>query len=463
MDNQFNSPSGDSFYVPNSPSPNMQQPPKKSKLPAILIGVVILGLAIGIGFYAFINFFSKPGDRILLATANTFAPNQVTQTAAKAKSISEGKKIGVNIKGNLASDYFNASIDGTINTDVEAKECSATGNFAVDNETIDFGLYINDSTINFSLPSLFSSKLIYDYTQVPTGYIKSLESEMEGITFAQINEIMQSSWEKTGNQGEFYANLLLKAREQINSLPWEKSEKKSCEFQNKTVDANGYKASVTSTELAGWIRDYNNIYTDYINDTLGSGLASLLNQYGTNPTDTFEQAAQAVEELNTTFNIEVYIANKQLVDLVVEAEGTPIEVAIKGGSYPLENVDVILPDGTISLVGTTNGSQESVKLVYDGFTAGSYEYDSKSGAYSVTGPEGPIASGTLIQEGDGLKLTVDSLTLDGEDIDCSLTCDITGTPVINKDAATGTDLLLNTATEEDLQKLVMEIIYGNTF
>lgn len=40
---------------------------------------------------------------------------------------------------------------------------------------------------------------------------------------------------------------------------------------------------------------------------------------------------------------------------------------------------------------------------------------------------------------------------------------MTGTPVINKDAATGTDFLLNTATEEDITNLVMEIVYGNMF
>lgn len=446
---------GDIFMQPESK--------KSSLLPKILIGVVILGLAIGIGFYVFINFFTKPGDKIILAAAKTVEGNQLAHTATKARELSDGKKLGINIKGDITIDGSSFTIDGAINTDVEAKECSATGNFAAGGQAVDFGVFINDSTINFSLPSLFSSKLIYDYTQVPTGYIKSLESEMEGVTFADINEVLASSWDNPGNQAEFNANLLLKAREQINSLEWEKTEKKSCEFQNKTVDAAGYKASVTSTELAEWIRAYNALYTDYINKTFGSGLTNLMNKQGANPTAAFEQFAQEVEELNTTFNIEVYMANKQLVDLIVEAEGTTIEAAIKGGSYPLENVDVILPDGTISLVGTTNGSKETVKLVYDGFTAGSYDYDSQTGAYSVTGPEGPITSGTLIREGDGLKFTVDSLTIDGESYDCSLTCDMTGTPVINKDAATGTDFLLNTATEEDIQKLVMEIIYGNMF
>ena len=186
---------GDIFMQPESK--------KSSLLPKILIGVVILGLAIGIGFYVFINFFTKPGDKIILAAAKTVEGNQLAHTATKARELSDGKKLGINIKGDITIDGSSFTIDGAINTDVEARECSATGNFAAGGQAVDFGVFINDSTINFSLPSLFSSKLIYDYTQVPTGYIKSLESEMEGVTFADINEVLASSWDNPGNQAEF--------------------------------------------------------------------------------------------------------------------------------------------------------------------------------------------------------------------------------------------------------------------
>ena len=138
-------------------------------------------------------------------------------------------------------------------------------------------------------------------------------------------------------------------------------------------------------------------------------------------------------------------------------------MAVKGGNYPLENVDFITPDATVSLEGTTNGSEETVDLIADGMKLGSYSYDSRSGDYSVRGSEGSAITGRLDTSGDDITFTIDSLAISGETIDCNFEYSITTSPAINRDAAVGTELLLNTAAEEDIENLAMEIVYKFMF
>ena len=465
MENQYNAPNDDMFYGPNSPYAGME--PKKQKsnpLPKILIGVITVGLLLGIGIYVFLNYFSKPGDRILMAATNTLSGNQFATAAGKATKLAKEKKFGANVNGSLRADGETFYINSEFGTDLDAKQISGKGSVTFGEYSFDFGLYMDDSRINLSMPSVFSSKLVYDYTQIPTGYLKSLEDSMDGITFAEINDVLSDSWEQSNNSAKFLGSLLLETRKNINELEWQKADKKSCTYKNKTVNAGGFKTTVTSDTLAKWIRSYSNLYTDYMEDTLGSGYMSLLDQADTNPVDAFEDLAEALEELDGSCDVEVYIADKRIVDLVISEDGeTSFEMVVKGGNYPFENVDFITQDATVSLEGTTNGSEETVDLIADGMKLGSYSYDSRSGDYSVRGSEGSAITGRLDTSGDDITFTIDSLAISGETIDCNFEYSITTSPAINRDSAVGTELLLNTATEEDIEKLAMEIVYKYMF
>ena len=439
MENQYNVPNDDMFYGPNSPYAGMEPKKKKSNpLPKILIGVITVGLLLGIGIYVFLNYFSKPGDRILMAATNTLSGNQFATAAGKATKLAKEKKFGVNVNGSLRADGETFYINSEFGTDLDAKQISGKGNVTFGGYSFDFGLYMDDSRINLSMPSVFSSKLVYDYTQIPTGYLKSLEDSMDGITFAEINDVLSDSWEQSNNSAKFLGSLLLETRKNINELEWQKADKKSCTYKNKTVNAGGFKTTVTGDTLAKWIRSYSNLYTNYMEDTLGSGYMSLLD--------------------------EVYIADKRIVDLVISEDGeTSFEMVVKGGNYPFENVDFITQDVTLSLEGSTNGSEETVDLIADGMKVGSYSYDSRSGDYSVRGSEGSAITGRLDTSGDDITFTIDSLAISGETIDCNFEYSITTSPAINRDAAVGTELLLNTAAEEDIENLAMEIVYKYMF
>ena len=128
MENQYNVPNDDMFYGPNSPYAGME--PKKQKsnpLPKILIGVITVGLLLGIGIYVFLNYFSKPGDRILMAATNTLSGNQFATAAGKATKLAKEKKFGANVNGSLRADGETFYINSEFGTDLDAKQISGKG------------------------------------------------------------------------------------------------------------------------------------------------------------------------------------------------------------------------------------------------------------------------------------------------------------------------------------------------
>ena len=179
MENQYNAQTDDMFYGPNSPYAGMEPKKKKSNpLPKILIGVITIGLLLGIGIYVFLNYFSKPGDRILMAATNTLSGNQFATAAGKATKLAKEKKFGANVNGSLRAGGETFYINSEFGTDLDAKQISGKGNVTFGGYSFDFGLYMDDSRINLSMPSVLSSKLVYDYTQIPTGMMVN----PEGVT-----------------------------------------------------------------------------------------------------------------------------------------------------------------------------------------------------------------------------------------------------------------------------------------
>ncbi len=327
---------------------------------------LFFGLAGGVAVAAtaatlvFTGTFLSGRDKVTQAIVNTVKDSgELTKTmqAFQPEDMKEfTMAIGMEVQGvEFEAEYRHTPTDKQVWVAVEQQmqmEATAT---------------ITKDKVLASSPLLDGTLLVYDYTQMPTGFLLEA-ADYNYDAFTAMNEAFAMIYEIGSEDVELSDDTIKEIKKWYKSIEVEKEdEKESFEINGKDKDCVGYTLEVDEefveelVEIMVLIMEDMEVYDEeYIDDMKESALDSI----------------DGMESVDMTF----YLDSKKLAAIVLENDGEEIIVAFEGGKYRMQNINIEYDGITVAKIkGETDGKEETAELVVNGETMLEYTYDAKSG------------------------------------------------------------------------------------
>ena len=373
---------------------------KKSKIIAALAAVAVILVIIVV---TVVN--ANPKVTLVKALTNTLKDSQSKITDVSVLST----KDDFTVKSSFAN---NGGGNVDINWDMaicrKGAELSADGkmNLGAGYEiSVPFTFYANDKQVAFQSDLLDEKPFYYVYTQTNTGALMGYLEE-QNITQEQLNDVLSSLFD--GKNPDFTETL----KEFGNSLEVKKIDAGEYEVNGGKVKCKGYEISVTGDSL---YEVGEQLYEDA--DIDGKLTALYPNGY-----DSLLEAMDLSKDDFTDLTLDFYVHGKYIAAVVMtgQADGKDekIEVDVKGGDYPMQNLAVVTSDSTMEVTGKTgdSGAYEGT-ISADGEDVMNYTYDPKSGAYTIGVPQtSGNLSGTFLGTDKQFSFSMDTSSCDFESI-----------------------------------------------
>lgn len=390
----------------------------KGKKIGILLAVAVLILAVagGIGVWAFSSgLFVSPEKKVLLAAYNTI--NDKNQ-------LMENLNMEV-----LKKDEFTATVSAYVDgVDVSASVLNGKNEKQVNANVYYYGMDINaiasldDTYLKLQIPTLSEDVFGYNYTIENTGYLAQMMGYSE---ISLLNEALQTIYdlEWQGLDNELTKDLVKVLEEDIKTLEFEKTDKKSHQIDGDRVDCKGYRVVMTEEFVRTCLQDIADVLYDHYGTAIDSALA--VDGYMTWDAVIHEMLydLSGMEEVVADF----YLDDNKLASVALRNYyGDEIQVLFKGGETRMQNIE-ILEDGfpVFSIEGTTEDSAERIRFYEYGSFLMELYYDAEDGYFYAQDSYGDFyVQGNLLTTGKQFYLSVNELYAD-ETYFGSMSVDIT--------------------------------------
>lgn len=405
----------------------------------LIIGGILLILIILVGTFISSNLFKSDAVKIAYAFTNTFKTQPQFIEDLKVNEIQKWVD-DKNYTVNLSTESEDSSVNYSFG--VNPSEIQFSGK--VSNEYMpetDFVIAYTNTDIKAQIPGVSDVFFVYDYTQIPDGYlIENIEEE----TFEKINQVLSMYWdEKNEKMEKEITDAIINV---ITEMEITYLESKEYVVDNKERKCEGYGLTFTNKELTEIIKEIEYILIEEVDETTYKTYEEMLQEIKTNIKDFPD------------IKLEIYIYKNKLasVHMIIEENNQEFELLFKGGKFRTQNIEFITTNefstNSLKIEGKKDGSKESYTFYYSDYYSYDdeemfvFKYDGDNGNFYIE-IEDSILRGHLLTERDNV-----TLSLDVEDIE--MKCIIKRGTDLQK--IQGTEFNIGKASEDDFTNLLEE-------
>ena len=265
-------------------------------------------------------------------------------------------------------------------------------------------------------------------------------------------EYFYNTKSNTNASKEFYDALL----DEYKTLDFEEVKEAKFEVDGKDRACEGYKTVITKKNIQNLIDAYEEATSEELEE-----LEELM--LDLDPSYTAESYAEAFDELkeeledmpNVTATFYLYDNKLACVELQPKGDKA-VQIQFLGGDRRAQNMRIVDEDGYVGfeMIGEKDGSTETFELFADEMSILSFEYDSKSGDFSLYSDEVSV-SGTIESDRNGLTIVINEFSDEYDSYDFE------GSISLKKGAdfkkLDGDKFDIGNASEDELMDLMTEI------
>lgn len=448
----------------------------------VIAVVVIVGVLSGV-------FLSKR-NKVALATYKTMNDSTIGKILIDAAKLADSNEITTEVDGTLDIYGYAADVDASIAVNGKRSLVGVDAKVNV-SDMLDQSLkmYFDDTMLAVSIPDISKYVFYYDYTSGNEGFVADLVDEYTKGDISDVDTIIQCLsrlMRKTSAEKKATKKAVMKAYRQIDVSSIDSEE---FEVDDKDRKCKGYEMTITGDNLALLLSSVseasNSVYGETITE-LVEAVASLtgedLSEFDVSNEDSMDELMDEFSDMDDLV-IDFYIYRGKLAAVTVDIEyeiphaydtieengditsGMDYEyitdcyaLEFRGGDNRCSNIVASYKSGnfkkeSVSLKSEIDGNVEEGNIYYNKTKLLSYEYDKKTGRYSVGIPQLASVDGTLKVSGRELKASTD---IDIDRVKADLTLTMKNSAKINR--LKGVFFDVGNADEDELQEVGEDLL-----
>lgn len=395
-------------FDPMTGQPMGMEPKKKGFLKStaskvVLAVAVIAVVACGAAALAFSGVFASKSDKVLSAIKNTIADKG---------ELVQAFEVGDILNSNEYTMGFSMEAEG-VGMDISylcgkaGKQINGTVDIAYAS-SIDFAMALTEEELQVQIPYISDKVFTYNYKGKNTGYLmEELGSEEDIEALNTLLEYFYNAKTNTESSKEFY-NVLL---DEYKTLEFEEVKAAKFEVDGKDRACEGYETVITKENIRNLLDAYEESASEELEE-----LEELM--LDLDPSYTAESYAESFDELREELEdmpdvtVTFYLYDKKLACIELQPKGeNAVQIQFLGGDRRAQNMRIVDEDGYVMLevVGEKDGSTENFELFVAEMSVLSFEYDSKSGDFSLYSDEISL-SGTIESDRNGLTVVINEFS-----------------------------------------------------
>ncbi len=421
----------------------------KSTASKVILAIAIIAVvACGAAALAFSGIFANESDKVLTAIKNTIADKGELTQAFELGDI-------------LASDEytvgFSMAAEG-VGMDLNCLSGKSgkqiTGNVDIAySSSIDFALNLTEDELQVQIPYISDKIFTYNYKAENTGYLmEEMGSEEEIDALNQLLEYFYNAKNNTETSKKIKNALL----DEYKTLEFEKVKSAKFEVDGKDRTCEGYETVISKENIQNLIDVYEEATSEELEE-LEELMLDLDPSYTAQSyVGTFEELKEELEDMPDV-TVTFYLYDNKLACVEVQPKGEEaVQIQFLGGDRRAQNMRIVDEDGYVAfeVVGEKDGSTETFELFADEMSILNFEYDSKSGDFTLYSDEISL-SGTIESDRDGLNIAIDEFSDEYDSYEFE------GSILIKKGAdfeeLDGDKFDIGNASEDEVVDLVTEI------
>ncbi|MBQ3600251.1 MAG: hypothetical protein II992_03485, partial [Lachnospiraceae bacterium] len=424
--------------MPNTSGSLDAPKPKKKKLIWISFGIAFVALIAVAVFFVSKIFFTNESKEIKNAMNKTFSSNN----ANYMEIFNEIDKLDLKESTttvSLSSDIFSMDMNIASNE----KKAQLNGTVQYEGVEADYLLELSPEKCVLASEALLPKMITYYVDGENNGYITEEFTEEQLKSF---NDMIKSLFETSKESKEVNNALVDAVKEEFENLEFEKVDEKKFEIGDKEIGCKGYKTVVTGENIL-------NIYDAYVDS-----MVSYMETLG------IEEEAISVEDLKDSIDKEdtadlyFYLYEGSVVSMEFTDEKESIELRFLGKDSRMDHIEVWANgEKLVAIKNDKTGKTDNVVFTVQGLNVLEFVYDGETGAFSISSPvssEIPSITGTIEVGNDSVKFALDETYIpDLGDVAISVGV----SKGANFKEASGEELNIGTASEEEIQAYVEEV------
>lgn len=428
---------------------------KKIIIPiAIVAGLAVLA---GIIYFIFTNVLLSSRDKVALAVVKTLKEDTIGGAAYDAyELLADSDALTVETEGKVKVDGVNVKVSGSVAQDASEGKAGADlllNISGISEQTI--GAYYDGSKIQLSAPDLIDYVFEYNYSGKNNGYLAELFEDETDVSIDDLNKclvIFNDLYKKSPKYKKAVQDAVKKSYKQIDV---KKIKADKYEVDGKDRKCQGYQVKVEGDDFEFLANEMK----DALKDTYGKSLdelADILSDITGEDIDT-DEIFEELDDLDfddiDDFEFEVYIYKGKLA--AIEQDDLDLSIEFLGGDTRTANMKISVDGATVKRKAEVKSGVEEGSLTTDfgGKIKYEYEYNTKTGEFSINPPGGNKINGTiLVKSGKSITFRYDG-EIDWNDVD--LTCTLKKGASIKE--LKGKKFDVGNADEDDLEDLVDEV------
>lgn len=395
-------------FDPMTGQPIGMEPKKKGFLKSttskvVLAIAIIAVIACGAAALAFSSIFASKSDKVLTAIKNTIADKGELAQAFEIGDILDSNEYTMGFSMNAEG----SGIDFAYLSGKNGKQINGNVDIAY-SSSIDFVLNLTEDELQVQIPYISDKIFTYNYKGKNTGYL--MEEMGSGEDIEALNKLLEyfyNAKSDTSATKEFYDILL----DEYKTLEFEEVKEAKFEVDGKDRACEGYETVITKENIQNLIDAYEESTSEELEE-LEELMLDLDPSYTAESyAETFDELKEELEDMpdvTATF----YLYDNKLACVEVQPEGDEaVQIQFLGGDRRAQNMRVVDENGYVGfeVVGEKDGSTETFELFADEMSILSFEYDSKSGDFSLYSDEINL-SGTIESDRNGLTIVIDEFS-----------------------------------------------------
>ena len=323
-------------------------------------------------------FLSKP-KKVMAAAVKTFEKTMLLDELQGFEEITAKNAYTMDMNVKVEGVEFG----GTILVDKKDKGVTLEANIDQDDTKVDMSLkaLLDKSKLSVQIPELGDTVYSYNYTKIPTG---DLFEEVEEEDIEIINGFLKYlyDYEADPEVGKKVQKAFL---DELNELEFESVDAEDFQINGKDKKCKGYEVRIKGKNLANIVDNiYEAVGDDYIKELeelAGIAKTEINVDELTDEIDEMKEMLEEMDPIDFTF----YLNGNTYAAIVMESDGSKIEIDFLGGKRPTQNMKVKVDGETVLEVkGETEDNEDECKILIEDETILKIRRDNKTKEMKIT-------------------------------------------------------------------------------
>lgn len=420
---------------------------------ALGCGVATLAVVGVLVAFCLVNnvFLSKP-KKVMAAAVKTFEKTMLLDELQGFEDITAKNAYTMDMNVKVEGVEF----DGAIYVDKKDKGMSFSADIDQDNTKMNLSLkaLLDKSKLSVQIPELGDTVYSYNYTKVPTG---DLFEEVDEEDIEIINGLLKYlyDYEADPEMGKKVQKAIL---DELNELEFESVDAEEFQINGKDKNCRGYEVRIKGKNLANIVDNiYEAVGDDYIKEM--EKLAEIVDT-DFDAQDIIDQIDEMKEELEEVDPIDFtfYLNGNTYAAIIMESDGSKLEIDFLGGKRPTQNMKVKLDGKTVLEVkGETADGEDECKVIVNDETILMIRRDNETKEMKVTifGDEEVSFKCLVKSSRNSAEFKIYGFSSGGETLDASISIKLSQGTKMPK--LKGDEFDIGEASQDEFEEIYEEI------